>query len=57
MAHTHEFDCIICGAHLDSEDELARHNEERHTPKTSSSVSAPAEPVGNEKRRDDDKRQ
>jgi hypothetical protein len=57
MAHTHEFDCIVCGAHLDSEDELARHNEERHTPKVASNASAPAEPMGNEKRRDDDRRE
>ncbi len=53
QAHTHEFDCIVCGAHLDSQDQLARHNQERHTPRQASSTNAPAEPMGNEKRRDD----
>jgi hypothetical protein len=53
MAHTHEFDCIVCGAHLDSQDELSRHNEERHAPKKAMDASAPAEPMGNEKRRSD----
>jgi hypothetical protein len=56
MAHTHEFDCIVCGAHLDSEDELARHNQEQHTPRQAQSASAPAEPMGNERRRDDDRK-
>jgi hypothetical protein len=53
MAHTHEFDCIVCGAHLDSEEELARHNQEQHTPRKAVDASAPAEPMGNEKRRTD----
>ena len=30
MAHTHEFDCIICGAHFDDSKTLARHNEDAH---------------------------
>lgn len=30
MAHTHEFDCKACGAHLDSREELDRHTRERH---------------------------
>jgi hypothetical protein len=30
MAHTHEYDCIVCGAHFDSSKDLARHNEEEH---------------------------
>lgn len=30
MAHTHEFDCIVCGAHLDTQEQLARHNKENH---------------------------
>jgi hypothetical protein len=28
--HTHEFDCRHCGAHLDSRDELDRHNRDNH---------------------------
>jgi hypothetical protein len=52
MAHTHEFDCIICGAHLDSEDELTRHDREKHAPRQASSPDTPAEPMGNEKKRD-----
>jgi hypothetical protein len=31
MAHTHEFDCRQCGAHLDSREELEKHNRENHT--------------------------
>jgi hypothetical protein len=30
MAHTHEFDCKLCSAHLDSRDELDRHNRLNH---------------------------
>lgn len=30
MAHTHEFDCKICGAHLDSRQELDQHNHDNH---------------------------
>ena len=30
MAHTHEYDCIVCGAHLDSSEQLAKHNKEQH---------------------------
>ena len=30
MAHTHEYDCIVCGAHFDSSKDVARHNEEAH---------------------------
>lgn len=26
MSHTHEFDCKVCGAHLDSRQELDQHN-------------------------------
>ncbi|MFL5577886.1 MAG: hypothetical protein ACJ79S_18175 [Gemmatimonadaceae bacterium] len=35
MAHTHEFDCRICGAHLDSRRELDEHNREMHPGATS----------------------
>jgi len=28
--HTHEYDCIVCGAHFDNSRDLARHNEEQH---------------------------
>jgi hypothetical protein len=31
MTHTHEFDCRICGAHLDSQDELDQHMSAEHT--------------------------
>ena len=30
MAHTHEYDCIVCGAHFDDSKTLARHNEAAH---------------------------
>jgi hypothetical protein len=51
MAHTHEFDCIICGAHLDSEEALTRHDRENHAPRRAINPEAPAEPMGNEKKR------
>jgi len=31
MAHTHEFDCKVCGAHLDSRQELDKHNHDNHS--------------------------
>lgn len=30
MAHTHEYDCIVCGSHFDSSKDLAKHNEDAH---------------------------
>lgn len=30
MAHTHEYDCKLCGAHLDSRQELEQHNRQHH---------------------------
>ena len=30
MEHTHEYDCIVCGAHFDDSKSLTRHNEEKH---------------------------
>ena len=30
MGHTHEYDCIVCGAHFEDSKTLARHNEEAH---------------------------
>ena len=35
MAHTHEFDCKICGDHLDSQRELDQHNLDQHTQQAS----------------------
>ena len=56
MAHTHEYDCIVCGAHFDDEKTLQRHNQEKHTPKLAIDPSAPAEPMGTERpRHRDDK--
>lgn len=28
--HTHEYDCRVCGAHLDSQRELDEHNRRHH---------------------------
>ena len=28
--HDHTYDCIVCGAHIDTQEELVRHNEEQH---------------------------
>ena len=30
MTHTHQYDCIVCGAHFDSSEAVAAHNEEAH---------------------------
>jgi hypothetical protein len=51
MAHTHEFDCIVCGAHFDDEKTLQSHNQEEHAPKQAIDTRAPAEPMGTERAR------
>jgi hypothetical protein len=48
MAHTHEYDCVVCGAHFDTEKDLQRHNEATHVPKLATDPRAPAEPMGTE---------
>ena len=53
MAHTHEFDCIVCGAHFDDEKTLQHHNQDTHAPQQAIDVRAPAEPIGNERPRHD----
>lgn len=40
MAHTHEYDCTVCGAHFDSSKDVARHTEEAH-PKNATSIERP----------------
>lgn len=35
MAHTHEHDCIVCGAHFDALADLDRHNRDQHLSKAS----------------------
>jgi hypothetical protein len=40
MAHTHEYDCIVCGAHFDSMQELDRHNRREHVPPQSEMYNA-----------------
>jgi hypothetical protein len=39
MAHNHEFDCKVCGAHLDSRQDLDDHNRENHPSGAQSSQS------------------
>ncbi len=51
MEHTHEYDCVVCGAHFDSQADLARHDRENHAPRLAIDPHAPAEPMGNEKPR------
>ena len=56
MAHTHEFDCVVCGAHFDDEKTLQRHNQDKHAPQQAIDPRAPAEPMGTERpRHHDDK--
>ena len=40
MEHTHEFDCKICGAHLDSRQDLDKHNREKHSNQAQSGQSS-----------------
>jgi hypothetical protein len=53
MPHTHEYDCIVCGAHFDSEADLAQHDRQTHAPKVEPNLASP-EPMGNEHRREPD---
>ena len=54
MAHTHEYDCVVCGAHFDSQEDLHRHDLAKHVPHLATDVRAPAEPMGNERARHPD---
>jgi hypothetical protein len=49
MAHTHEYDCIVCGAHLDTSEELAHHNQELHI-KTATGMERPRRDKGDSDR-------
>ncbi len=50
MEHTHEFDCIVCGAHFDSQEDLARHDREQHEPaKKASPGDNDSESIGDER--------
>ena len=55
MEHTHEYDCVVCGAHFDSQEDLARHDRANHAPRQAIDPHAPAEPMGNERRREGNK--
>jgi hypothetical protein len=55
MAHTHEFDCVVCGSHFDDERSLQKHNQEQHAPKQAIDIHAPAEPTGTERKRETEK--
>jgi hypothetical protein len=48
MAHTHEYDCVVCGAHFDSQEDLHRHDRAKHAPRQAIDVHADAEPMGTE---------
>ena len=30
MDQTHQYDCIVCGAHFENSKDLSRHNEDQH---------------------------
>lgn len=51
MAHTHEFDCRVCGAHLDSRKELDEHTREKHSQKASTERTAGASSQNKETQR------
>ena len=50
MEHTHEYDCIVCGAHFDDSKSLSRHNEEKHL----RSATGMERPRSDDKERDGD---
>jgi hypothetical protein len=59
MAHTHEFDCKTCGAHLDSREELERHSRANHgssmqagqaTNQPETRQASPSNPPGDQRR-------
>src|SRR5262245_30183927 len=33
MTHSHEYNCVVCGAHFDNEKDLQRHDRDQHKPK------------------------
>ncbi|HJQ19320.1 MAG TPA: hypothetical protein VJ867_03155 [Gemmatimonadaceae bacterium] len=41
--HTHEYDCIVCGAHFDNSKDLSRHNEQAHL-KNAQGMEQPRQP-------------
>ena len=43
MEHTHEYDCIVCGAHFDDSETLDRHNREKHL-KNAAGMEVPRRP-------------
>jgi hypothetical protein len=51
VEHTHEYDCVVCGAHFDSEEALHQHDMQTHEPKQAIDTHANAEPMGNERLR------
>ena len=50
--HTHEYDCIVCGAHFDNSKDLSRHNDEAHL-KNAQGMERPRDPNHSEESRDD----
>jgi len=46
--HTHEYDCIVCGAHFDNSKDLSRHNEDAHL-KNAQGMERPREDDGRER--------
>jgi hypothetical protein len=44
MPHDHTYDCRICGAHLDSQQELNKHNRECHSAQAQTETSDARQP-------------
>ncbi|MGH7637492.1 MAG: hypothetical protein ACREOK_07560 [Gemmatimonadaceae bacterium] len=55
MEHTHEYDCIVCGAHFDDSQSLARHNKEKHL-KTATGMERPRSDDEEKERSDEEQR-
>ena len=48
MPDTHEFDCRICGAHLESQQALDEHKRQKHTVQASKDEWRASRPVSDE---------
>jgi hypothetical protein len=52
MAHNHEHDCIVCGAHFDSLTDLDKHNRESHLRKSTGTERPRQDPSASESNAD-----
>jgi hypothetical protein len=54
MERTHEYDCIVCGAHFDDSKSLTQHNEQQHL-RTATGMERPRSPEPRDEDDDDER--